>query len=343
MAEFRRILLLVTLVNADAGVLSEAGNNLKYVCQGDSVQAFQNIDFDRCNSRIVLKMNGERDKLIAFWSMQNCTQNATLAKVYKDRVFLDQNQGTITIHNLHYFDQGKYVVISWKDKLPSIKETEINVMVPPSKDCKPTIVRLGSKLYASLKVSDCGTPVPTLYWKSNGGINDTNQPILTITQGTEYRTYYACIQSPALQCSKSQMPQDYCSNFTIDGNPEKPQNYKTSIQSVQKESLLPETQTSTVVNESDVEMQHLSRVAEPSTAVISSNDPQLGQKKHPIKREEIGPYGDCCTFCGKGRKAMFILSCEHFGHQYMPACFECGNSYLPCKRCRALHTHDLFR
>ncbi|KAL3885568.1 hypothetical protein ACJMK2_025619, partial [Sinanodonta woodiana] len=148
------------------------GISLKTVCPGDSVQVYHDIDFDRCNSYVVLKINGKRDAEIASWSLRNCTQHVTLAKEYKDRVFLDQN-GTITIHNLTHFDQGTYVVLSKKDTLPSIKEIQIYVMSAPNNDCKPTIYRSGNTLVASLKDGGCGIPVPSLYWKGYGGFPNT--------------------------------------------------------------------------------------------------------------------------------------------------------------------------
>ncbi|KAL3885599.1 hypothetical protein ACJMK2_025649 [Sinanodonta woodiana] len=80
------------------------------------------------------------------------------------------------------------------------------------------IVRLGNKLLASLKPDNCGTPVATLYWKGFGGVSDTNGSMLKITPGTETRTYYACIQGPALQCARNQTTLDNCSPFVIEGN-----------------------------------------------------------------------------------------------------------------------------
>ncbi|KAL3885990.1 hypothetical protein ACJMK2_026018 [Sinanodonta woodiana] len=192
-------------------------STLKYVCPGDSVQAFQNIAFDSCNARVSLYINGNRNTEIATWLSQNCTLNETRLDAYKDRVFLDQN-GTITIHNFHHFDQGKYVVISKKDTLPSIQEVQLFLMVAPLNDCKPMIVRLGNKLLASLKPDNCGTPVATLYWKGFGGVSDTNGSMLKITPGTETRTYYACIQGPALRCARNQTTLDNCSPFVIEGN-----------------------------------------------------------------------------------------------------------------------------
>ncbi|KAL3885595.1 hypothetical protein ACJMK2_025646 [Sinanodonta woodiana] len=215
MAQFRRCMLL--MVNVATGLISVSGITLKYVCPGDSIQAFENIEFDRCNGRVSLHISGNRSTEIAKWLMQNCTIQETCLDAFKDRVLLDQN-GTITIHNLHHFDQGKYFVISNNYTLPSIQEVQLNVMVAPKKECKPMIDRLGKKLHATLKNDYCGVPVVTLYWKGYAGVSDTNGPLLQITPATESRTYYACIQGPALLCVKSHMELDNCSPFVIEEN-----------------------------------------------------------------------------------------------------------------------------
>ncbi|KAK3583488.1 hypothetical protein CHS0354_025621 [Potamilus streckersoni] len=202
------------LVNALVGFLSGAGDSSKFTCPGDSVQAFQNITFNNCSSVVSLYTNGERHTLIARWSFHNCSRNETFLPDFKERVFLYGN-GTITIHDIHPWDQAKYIVNCQMGNFSMQDVVQINVMAAPAKDCRPKILHLGNSLFASLKANLCGKPVATLYWKGYSDVSNTSDPVLKLTPGIEAVTYYACIKGPALQCGRNSTPLDYCTSLTI--------------------------------------------------------------------------------------------------------------------------------
>ncbi|KAL3885973.1 hypothetical protein ACJMK2_026004, partial [Sinanodonta woodiana] len=139
---------------------------VNYVCLGDSVQAFQNIEFNHCDAIVhLIRTDDKHAKIeIAVWSIQNCIRNESILPEYQGRLIFDQN-GTITIKNFDYKDQANYVAVSKMDKLPKIYEIQISLMVAPNKTCKPVIEQLGNSLKASLKANDCGKPVAVPYWK----------------------------------------------------------------------------------------------------------------------------------------------------------------------------------
>ncbi|KAL3885648.1 hypothetical protein ACJMK2_025698 [Sinanodonta woodiana] len=196
---------------------SGAGIAVKYACQGDSVQAFQNIEFNHCNATVYLHVNGNRNGNIAVWSFQNCIRNETIRPEYQSRLILDQNR-TITITNFDHFDIAKYVVvISNMDTLPKIYEVRLFLMVAPSKACKPMIQQLGNILKASLNVEDCGKPAAIPYWEGYDGVSNTNKPILELIPGMEAKEYYACIKGVALTCVKNETSHDYCTKFEPEG------------------------------------------------------------------------------------------------------------------------------
>ncbi|KAK3583481.1 hypothetical protein CHS0354_025613 [Potamilus streckersoni] len=217
MSEFRMFMFILVIAVAGLISVSGAADSVKFVCPGETVQAFQNITFDRCNAIVSLNINGPRNIRIATWSMHNCTLNETLLPDYQKRLLFDQT-GSIWIRNFHHFDQGKYVVLSQMDTMPDIYEVEISIMVAPSKNCKPKIMRLETSLLATLDPNDCGKPVTTLFWKDNDGVSNTSKEKLKLTPGKEAGTYYACIEGPALHCVRNLTPQDYCSSITIQGS-----------------------------------------------------------------------------------------------------------------------------
>ncbi|KAL3885658.1 hypothetical protein ACJMK2_025707, partial [Sinanodonta woodiana] len=193
--------------------VSVAGPISKFVCPGASVQVFGNITFNNCNSFVSLYINGKRNTLIATWSFENCSRNETIIPDYNDRVFLYSN-GTISIHNIHPWDQAKYTVFYQMGDKPLQDVVEIKVMASPANDCKPSILDLKNSLFASLKSNYCGKPVATLYWKGYGVVPKTIGSVLKLNPGNQNGIYNACIEGPAITCVRN--PLDYCSSYTIE-------------------------------------------------------------------------------------------------------------------------------
>ncbi|KAK3583484.1 hypothetical protein CHS0354_025617 [Potamilus streckersoni] len=208
------VLLLVTVMAASCTV-SVAGIIYKSVCEGESVQVFQNITSASFKKKFTLYKTGvSKQEVIGIWFMNHSSIEDEIQDKYEAKVLFEN--GSIILRNIESTDEATYALVYDTDGWFDRKETQILALAPPTNPCKPKIRQEDHFLIALLDNQDyCGRPLVSVQWMDYPGISYKDKAVIVVPPGKDACTYYACIEGEALTCARKSTEREYCEHITI--------------------------------------------------------------------------------------------------------------------------------
>ncbi|KAL3885664.1 hypothetical protein ACJMK2_025713 [Sinanodonta woodiana] len=203
------------LLTALAALSKVSGIITNTVCEGDTVQIFQNISTSRSAIKFSLyKIGLEREEVIAIWLVNHSHIEDKIKDTYKSKLSFES--GTILLRNIESTDEATYTLVDnihYKSEWP---EMHISTLVPPTNHCKPKIRQEDNVLIALLDNQEyCGTPQVSVHWKEYPDISYKDKAVIEVPPGKDVCTYYACIEGEALRCTRRSSERDYCEHITL--------------------------------------------------------------------------------------------------------------------------------
>ncbi|KAL3885656.1 hypothetical protein ACJMK2_025705, partial [Sinanodonta woodiana] len=190
----------------------------KSVCEGDSVDIFQNISSDRSN-KITLYKNISKQVPIAMWTVNHSNTEDFILDRYKPKVFF--KNGIITLKHIGLTDEATYSLLYDTDNTSKMPEIHISTLVAPSNHCKPKIRREDNILIAFLdNRTNCGNRVVSVQWMDYPGVYYKDKDVIEVPPGKDAFTYYACIDGEVFMCARNSTKMKYCEQIIIGGGKE---------------------------------------------------------------------------------------------------------------------------